>query len=279
MDDKDAFERQVAGQIQRFVGPVRPVDDAAIVDAITTATQSPRWRLQSTFSAAKLLAAIVIVALVGAFGLISQPLADQGVVAPGASPDDQRPPGEVSGTISELGRCGEVPTSGPFRGWSGGGAFGGYLYEGTVCQPQSDWSDPRLEGRLLVAEAMVRRLDGDLAIWKFAISIENEEGGWLMQPLRRVEFAGSIPSEVATWILEGQGAYEGQVAVFQVEGHMPHDLLTGDTFTTVSDLMGALASESFRAGWPGYRPHGLIVARSESVDEALAPLTESPPPR
>jgi hypothetical protein len=276
MDDKGAFESRIAHVIQDVIGAPRPVDAMAVTRS--AATRSPEWRLQSTFSLAKFVVAGVVLALVGGFALTTLSPRQQDVVAPGATPEDPRSPGKVSGSISELGRCNLVPTSGPFSRWSGGGAFGGYLYEGAVCRPQSEWSDPRLEGTLRIAEAMVRRLDGDLAIWKFAVSIENEEGGWLMQPIRRVEFAGSTPSDIVTWVLEGQGAYEGQVAVLQVEGHMPHDLLTGDTLTTLFDFRGELSSESFRAGWPGYRPHGFIVARTESVNEALAPLTESPPP-
>ena len=42
MDDMNAFERQVVGQIQTFVGPSRPVDDAAIFTAIS-ATQARKW--------------------------------------------------------------------------------------------------------------------------------------------------------------------------------------------------------------------------------------------
>src|SRR5688572_7328945 len=49
MDDMHAFERQVAAQIQRFVGPVQRVDDAAIYAAITSAIPSPRRRFHSWF--------------------------------------------------------------------------------------------------------------------------------------------------------------------------------------------------------------------------------------
>jgi hypothetical protein len=66
MDDMTAFERQVADEMHRIVGPARPVDDLAILDAITT-TPSPTWRLQTMFSAAKLVVATAIVALFGSF--------------------------------------------------------------------------------------------------------------------------------------------------------------------------------------------------------------------
>jgi len=70
MDDMNVFERQLADESLRIVGPSRPVNDAAIFTAITT-TQSPKWRFQSVLSATKLVAAVVIVALSGGFVLTS----------------------------------------------------------------------------------------------------------------------------------------------------------------------------------------------------------------
>ena len=64
MDDMHAFERQVDGQVNRWVGPPRPVDDAAIFTAISTA-RSPRWRFQPMFSATRFVLATAIVALFG----------------------------------------------------------------------------------------------------------------------------------------------------------------------------------------------------------------------
>jgi hypothetical protein len=86
MDDMNAFERQVARDAARDVGPVRPVDDLAIFNAITT-TQSPKWRFQSMFGATKFVVAGVIVALFGGFllsGVLTQP-SDESAPAVGAS--------------------------------------------------------------------------------------------------------------------------------------------------------------------------------------------------
>ena len=66
MDEMDAFDRQLASVVLRRVGPSAPVDDAAIFSAIT-ATQSPKWRFQSMFSATKFVVAGAIVALFGGF--------------------------------------------------------------------------------------------------------------------------------------------------------------------------------------------------------------------
>jgi hypothetical protein len=84
MDDMNAFEHQVAGEFVRRAGPVRPVDAAAIITAIT-ATQSPKWRFQTMFSATKFVIAGAIVALFGGGVLLTgiQPTvpADESVVA------------------------------------------------------------------------------------------------------------------------------------------------------------------------------------------------------
>lgn len=48
MTDMTDFERQVASEMVRRAGPVRPVDDLAVYTAIAAATRSPRWRFWST---------------------------------------------------------------------------------------------------------------------------------------------------------------------------------------------------------------------------------------
>ena len=78
MDDINVFERLVADEMQRRAGPDPVVDDAAIFSAIT-ATQSPKWRFQSMFSATKSLVAGAILALVGGF-LLAAVLTQLGLV-------------------------------------------------------------------------------------------------------------------------------------------------------------------------------------------------------
>jgi hypothetical protein len=87
MYDVNAFERQVSDEALRMAGPSEPVDDAAIFTAIT-ATQSPKWRFQSMFSATKFLVAGAIVALFGGFlltGVFNQQSGDDHLPAAGAS--------------------------------------------------------------------------------------------------------------------------------------------------------------------------------------------------
>ena len=75
MDDLNALERQIEGQLNGFVGPVLPVDDAAIFNDITAASKPTRWGF-TMFSALKLVAAAAIVALFGGFllaGILTTP--------------------------------------------------------------------------------------------------------------------------------------------------------------------------------------------------------------
>ena len=93
MDDMNAFERQLARDAVRDVGPIRPVDDLAIFNTIA-ATQSPKWRFQSMFSATKFVVAGAIVALFGGFllsGVLTQP-SDEQLPAVGASASAQAEP-------------------------------------------------------------------------------------------------------------------------------------------------------------------------------------------
>ena len=65
MDDMNAFERQVAGEVLRAAAPPRPVDVAAVFAAIPAATRSPQGRFRSMFNAARFVVAGLIVALFG----------------------------------------------------------------------------------------------------------------------------------------------------------------------------------------------------------------------
>ena len=71
MDEMDALERQVAGEVARLMGPTRPVDDLAILTAITGPSVTGRTR--SMFSPAKaVIAGALVFGLVGVL-LIAQP--------------------------------------------------------------------------------------------------------------------------------------------------------------------------------------------------------------
>ena len=90
MDDMQTFERRVATEVVRGMGPSEPVDDAAIFTAITT-TQSPKWRFLSMFSATRFVVAGAIVALFGGFLLASLPAPEQGQLVPAAPASTPEP--------------------------------------------------------------------------------------------------------------------------------------------------------------------------------------------
>jgi hypothetical protein len=100
MNDKNAFERQVAGRILHHAGPIRPVDDGAIFNSITS-TRAPGGRFHVMFSATKFVLAGAIVALFGGFllaGVVTQP-GDDGLPAVGAPASAQA--GRTEATASE----------------------------------------------------------------------------------------------------------------------------------------------------------------------------------
>ena len=61
MDDLATFERRVASEVIHGMGPSLPVDDAAILAAITAA-QPRKWRIQTMVGALRTIAAAAIVA-------------------------------------------------------------------------------------------------------------------------------------------------------------------------------------------------------------------------
>ncbi|MEA2025278.1 MAG: hypothetical protein U9O18_01170 [Chloroflexota bacterium] len=104
MTEMTAFERRVADGMLHRAGPVRPVDDLAIFEAVTAASRSHRWGF-TMFSALKFVAAAVIVALFGGFllaGILATP--QDGEVFPAAVTESPSPmtTGELlSGMVTE----------------------------------------------------------------------------------------------------------------------------------------------------------------------------------
>jgi hypothetical protein len=111
MDEMNAFEHQIASVVQQTSRSPRPVDVMSIVR--TTTTQSPKWRLQSMFSATKFVVAGVIVALFGGFlltGVLTQQPSDVQPPAVGASASAQAEP--TAGVTSEPEPSAEVEADG-----------------------------------------------------------------------------------------------------------------------------------------------------------------------
>ena len=88
MDDMNAFERQVAGEVVRAMGPIRPVDDLAMLHAARTVAPT-RWSVRPLFRVSRFVVAGVVVALVGGFllaGVMTTQRADESRPAVGTSP-------------------------------------------------------------------------------------------------------------------------------------------------------------------------------------------------
>jgi len=90
---------------------------------------------------------------------------------------------------------------------------------GTTCEVQHKWSDPRLKGTETYVDNSVNyNDDSELSIGHFVHNIVTDDGAWRMRPQFRFESAG-MDSPVGpgsfsgTWVLDGEGAYEGLIAV------------------------------------------------------------------
>lgn len=101
MTEMTAFERQVAGEMVGRAGPIRPVDDLEILESVIAANRQ-KGRGFTMFSALKLIAASVILALFGGFliaGTLTAPRIDDAM--PAAMPES--PEAEaVVGILFEL---------------------------------------------------------------------------------------------------------------------------------------------------------------------------------
>jgi hypothetical protein len=142
-----------------------------------------------------------------------------------------------------------VEVTGKFVGLTCGGSAGtrsGSRVEGrqTTCEIDNDWSDPRLEGTETYISNDVEFTDGSgLSIGHFVHNIVNDDGAWRMRPQYRFSSAYPGPEDFSgTWVLDGEGAYEGLVAVlakpeldseplrgFIIEGDLPSAPEEGST--------------------------------------------------
>ena len=209
MDNPNAFERQLAAEIDHEVGPPRFVDALAITRAAKTVT--PKWRIRSMFSATKLVTAGLLVFATGAILSVAQPFDQPPRIAPSAAEVvEAGPAAYVHGVLVEVACCGdEAETYDPdgnrltLRGMESSGLVemddarlaGSYTMIGNGDEfPQADTSE-----RVEIGWGELR--------------IENEDGAW--SGTYATTYDSEKPNETSLILYEltGEGAYEGLSAL------------------------------------------------------------------
>lgn len=228
MDNRNAFERQLADEIDYEVGPPRTVDALAI--ARQAKTKSPKWRFSNMSTALKFAAAAGVLTVAGTALLLVVParLEPDGVMAPpGAEEPTATPTAEaaeseaqavaedtalpvyVTATIGD-----SLPLGMPESSFvDGAERVRGLEREGPI-----DSSDPRLAGSLLRVisyDSHQVSFTEDVGIQTDLWRIENEAGAWSGESTGFGHF-GEVPAadviEISTVILFGEGAYDGLTA-------------------------------------------------------------------
>ena len=235
MDDMQTFERRVATEVVQGMGPSEPVDDAAIFTAIT-ATQSPKWRFQSMFSATKFVVAGAIVALFGGFllaGVLTQQPSEE--LVPAAATDN------ASMAVSRF----EV--DGDDTGWLGPVSEtdeGILRVEGSVQFGDIWATDPRFRGELVHTYNGFLVDDeteaGDPEISVHTVMVMNDGGRWIG--------TGTFIMGQWTVVLDGVDGYEGLTAVWvhDTEGGNRGAIFPGDMPSEAVDWC-QLAGDDFSA--------------------------------
>jgi len=179
-------------------------------------------RTQTMFSPVKAITAGALVFALGGMFLIAQPFDRLGGGAPGAEQGaDPVAPVEVTATFRDIG-C---------EGYDSSDVVGRVVtIYGNTCTVDNEWSDPRLQGTETYVDNYVDYADHGLTIGHYVHNIVTDDGAWRMRPQFRIESAG--PENFSgTWVLDGEGAYEGLSVVLAKEG----DDLAG--FIVESDLL------------------------------------------
>src|SRR6186713_265774 len=99
MDDMSRFERRLTEELDEMAGPGRDVDAQAMTRAV--ATQAPRWRSGSMFSATRLVLAGGVAALVLIVVVIGGTRPHPEELTPGASASPSAPATLLPGLVTE----------------------------------------------------------------------------------------------------------------------------------------------------------------------------------
>lgn len=204
MDSKNAFERQIAAEIDYEVGPPHPVDALAITR--TAKTHNPRWRIRSMLSPVQAITAGAMALAIGGVLLVAQPFEREGGGSPGAVTEAVAPTW-VTGAIQPVdGSCssGDSSSTGGVSRWH---------YE---CATTWTSSDPRLTGDVLEPwiEDTFQTDEGHASVGIDASYLQTDVGDWVCSFVYVTK--GSTPTEPTsdmTLTCTGSGEYEGLTAV------------------------------------------------------------------
>jgi hypothetical protein len=173
-------------------------------------------RTQTMFSPVKAITAGALVFALGGVLLIAQPFDQQGSV-PGAE-QDAEPPAPVY--VTTIGAAGFSCVEGSESSEVVGPIEQNY---GLTCNVSNVWSDPRLEGTETYVHNRFEYMDDSgLSITHYVHDIVTDDGAWRMRPQFRIESTDTPGDFVGTWVLDGEGAYEGLSVVLDKED--PGDL-------------------------------------------------------
>lgn len=155
------------------------------------------------FSPARAISVSTLALAIGGVLLISQPFTLHGAGALGAEVDvEHAEPVEVTGS----------GFAGPCSGSSETEVVDGVSYEsGLSCRTRWEMSDPRLDGA--VTWTSTSGQDGVVGFGYSAVSIEHAGGTWRQRPATSIEFPGADAPEVEYFVLDGDGDYEGLIAL------------------------------------------------------------------
>lgn len=224
MVDMKELERQVAGEVVRAVGPVRPVDDLSVYRAVHEASRPRGWRLQTMFSTTKFFVGGAIVALFVGFlyaSVATAPRGDEPAPAAATQPDADAPTvGSVSAEPVDF--HGTYPNfvtddAGTMVLSQDGFIVTGDIIKGTF----TDLDDPRLNGAV---RYVINRIDHSLAgdVASYVMRIDNDDGSWLGRGYGYNDTSGGDLSFDAenivdglfdTTVLRGTDGYEGLTAI------------------------------------------------------------------
>lgn len=226
MSEHNAFERQLADEIEYEVGPPRNVDATEVTRQAKTT--SPRWRFRMS-STIKFAAAGTVLAVFGAALLLAVPggtSPNDGIVAPPGAEDTSAAPSSTS-------IDGESETPAWFTASIGDSLPSGMpdvSYEvgveylrGLEREGPIEATDPRLTGslvRVLNADTYQVSPTEDVMVQTDLWRIETEQGTWLGESTGLSHFgeiADEAATEIGTVVLTGDGAYEGLSAYLFVD--------------------------------------------------------------